>query len=241
MKIIVVKDYAAMSEQAFALIKELVTNNPKATIGFATGSTPIGLYQLMMADHQATGTSYQGITALNLDEYLGLPAGHAESYATFMRKNLFDGIDINLSQTYIPDGTASDPAAEAVRYEKLLSEHPVDLQITGIGSNGHIGFNEPGTPFTSRTSVVDLAASTIADNARFFADDLSQVPTQAISMGIASILSAKTVLLLASGENKAEAIYQAIKGPIIEQMPASSLQNHPDAIFILDEAAASKL
>ena len=241
MKIIVVKNYDELSEKAFEIVKELIIEKPEATIGFATGSTPVGLYKLMVKDHHLNKTSYQKMTAFNLDEYIGLPQSHQESYYTFMRTNLFNELDVNFDQVYIPAGDAADIVAEGTAYEALLDKSPIDLQILGIGTNAHIGFNEPNTPLDSLTGVVDLTKETIEANARFFENDESLVPTQAISMGIASILKAKSIILLASGESKAEAIYNTVHGEITAAVPSSVLQNHPDVTLILDEAAASKL
>ncbi len=241
MEVIVVKNYQELSEKAFEMLKALIIEKPDATIGFATGSTPVGLYQLMVKDHLINQTSYQKMTAFNLDEYIGLPQNHPESYYTFMRTNLFNTLDVNFDQVYIPAGDARDIVAEGQAYEVLLDKYPIDFQILGIGTNAHIGFNEPNTPLDSLTGVVDLTEDTIKANARFFENDPNQVPTQAISMGIASILKAKKIVLLASGASKAEAIYNTIHGPVTAEVPSSALQNHPNVTLIIDEAAASKL
>ncbi len=239
MKIIRTTDYEGMSDAAFAAVKEAVLADPKATLGLATGSTPLGLYKRMIADHAAAGTSYREIKTVNLDEYVSLPADHPQSYAYFMRKNLFDGLDIDPANTHIASGTA-DPGEECVRYNILLEALPRDLQILGIGSNGHIAFNEPGTPFGSVTHLVALAESTIRDNSRLF-EKAEDVPRYAITMGLSNIMHAKRILILASGENKKRAVSGLVKGPVTEDLPASILRLHPDCTLIVDEAAASLL
>ena len=239
-KVIVVENYEEMSDEAFKVIKETLIS-PKAVLGLATGSSPIGLYQRMIKDHKENGTSYQEVTTFNLDEYLGLPREHKESYYTFMHENLFDEIDIKEENIHIPNGSVTDIEKEAKEYEARMLAYDIDVQVTGIGTNGHIGFNEPGTPFDSVTHVVDLQEKTRLDNARFFENDMNQVPSQAITMGIASIKRAKKVMLLAAGENKADAIYGMIKGEKTIELPASALQDHDDVIVIVDKAAASKL
>ncbi|MBQ2711805.1 MAG: glucosamine-6-phosphate deaminase [Clostridia bacterium] len=240
MKVIVTKNYEEMSARAFEIMKEVVVSNPKAVLGLATGSTPIGLYDCMAEDHQKNGTSYKDIRTVNLDEYLGIGIESDQSYVYFMRKYLFSRVDIDLANTNLPNGKAEDPEAECARYNALLKTLPQDIQLLGIGSNGHIGFNEPGTPFDSVTHVVALAESTIRDNARLF-EDPNDVPKKALSMGIANILDAKKVLILASGANKAKAVYGMVKAEPDVNCPASALQNHPDVIVIVDEAAASLL
>jgi len=238
-KVIKTEDYDEMSDQAFEIVKEIVTAKPDCVLGLATGSSPIGLYERMVRDHQENGTSYADVKTVNLDEYLGLLIDHPESYFSFMQKNLFSGIDILPSNTYLPrDG--EDKLEQCKKYDEILDELEIDVQLLGIGSNGHIGFNEPGTAFDSKTHVVDLKESTRRDNARFF-DSIDEVPKQAITMGIGSILKAKKILLIASGENKADAIAAMINGPATTEVPASALQQHPDVTVIVDQAAASKL
>lgn len=239
-RVIKVKDYEEISQKAFEVLKELLDEKPDAVLGLATGSSPVGLYQLMIKDHQENGTSYKDVKTYNLDEYIGLPKEHPESYYTFMHRNLFDELDIPEENIHIPSNEG-DIYANCDEYNKLLDEANVDLQVLGIGSNGHIGFNEPGTSFDSVTHIVDLKESTIKDNARFFDDDISKVPTQAITMGISNVMSAKKILLVASGENKANAIQATVMGPVTENVPASVLQNHPDVVIIVDEAAASSI
>ncbi|MGN1077409.1 MAG: glucosamine-6-phosphate deaminase, partial [Candidatus Gallimonas sp.] len=183
---------------------------------------------------------YSRIRTANLDEYKGLPASHNQSYAYFMKKNLFDGLDLPAENTNIEDGMAADEEKECARYNAVLESLPRDLQLLGLGSNGHIAFNEPGTPFGSDTHVVGLAESTIRDNARLFADE-SEVPRKAFTMGIRQIMRAKKIVILASGANKAAAVRAMVQGEVTESVPASALQLHPDCVLIADEAAAAKL
>lgn len=237
MKIIRTEDYAEMSLQAGKLMAEKIRSNPRITLGLATGSTPKGLYQYLIKDHQENGTSYQDVKSVNLDEYIGLPANDVNSYLYFMRENFFNHVDINQNQTYVPNGAASDLDQECVRYEALIKElGGVDLQILGIGQNGHIGFNEPGTAFTTRTHIVTLDESTRQANSRFF-NSIDEVPTHALSMGIASILDSKEIILLASGEAKAKALAQLMNEGISEDFPASALKNHPNVTIIADKDA----
>ncbi len=240
MKVIVVKDYEEMSLKAFEVMADVVKNKPNAVLGLATGSTPIGLYKNMIKDHKENGTSYKNIKTVNLDEYAGLDYSSDQSYVYFMRSNLFDHIDIDLKNTNIENGKATDRQAECDRYNKLLEEMQQDIQVLGIGSNGHIAFNEPGTPFGSVTHIVDLAESTIKDNSRMFAS-IDEVPRQAFTMGLKNIMNAKKVLILANGANKAKAVYGLVKGEVTENLPASVLQLHPDVVVIADESAASLL
>ena len=188
-----------------------------------------------------TGPPIEQVKTVNLDEYIGLPAKDSNSYHYFMRQNLFNHIDINEDHTHIPNGTAADLEQECLRYEELINElGGVDLQILGIGQNGHIGFNEPGTPFSSQTHLVTLAQNTREANSRFF-NSIEEVPTQAITMGIASILESKEILLLVSGGNKAEALFKFINGEISEDFPASALKNHHNVTVIADRDACKYL
>lgn len=240
MIIIITKDYVGLSVRAAKVMLEVVKENPYAVLGLATGTTPLGLYAHMIADHEKYGTSYAHIRTVNLDEYKGLPKTHEQSYAYFMRKNLFDGLDIDPENTNIENGMAEDEEKECTRYDALLGRLPRDIQLLGLGSNGHIAFNEPGTPFGSGTHVVTLAESTVKDNARLF-DDISEVPRKAFTMGIRQIMQAKKILILASGANKADAVYKMAKGEVTEGVPVSVLQLHPDCILIADREAAAKL
>ncbi len=236
MNIIKVKNYDEMSDKALEVMLEVVRENPDAVLGLATGSTPLGLYARMARDHKENGTSYANCRAVNLDEYAGLPAAHEQSYAYFMRKNLFEHIDIKPENTHIENGTAPDADAECARYNALLSELRQDIQLLGIGSNGHIAFNEPGTPFDSVTHTVQLAESTIRDNSRLF-NSIDEVPRSAFTMGLSNIMNAKKVLILANGAGKADAVRELVKGEMRESVPATILQNHPDCTLICDEAA----
>lgn len=237
MKIVITKDYSEMSDKAFEVIKSTVVGNPRAVLGLATGSTPLGLYERMIRDHEENGTSYKEIKTVNLDEYIGLDSSNPNSYAYFMRKNLFDFIDIKPENTNIEDGMAKDFSAECERYNLLLSNLCQDIQVLGLGSNGHIAFNEPGTPFDSVTHVVSLAESTIRDNSRLF-DSIDDVPRRAFTMGLSNIMKAKKIIVLANGSNKAEAVYSLVKGEISEKIPATVLKRHDDCTLFCDEAAA---
>ena len=241
MKVIVVKNYEEASQKACEIMLDVVKNNPKANLGLATGSTPVRMYELMREDHKANGTSYKDIKTFNLDEYFGLAQSHPQSYHYFMCHNLFNGLDINMENVHVPKGQGNIDE-ECDHYNQLLKENPIDIQLLGIGSNGHIGFNEPGTAFDSVTHKVDLKESTIQDNARLFFDGkIDEVPRQAVSMGIANIMEAKSVLLIACGEGKAKAIYGMVEGPKSVDLPASCLQDHPNCTLVVDEAAASLL
>lgn len=238
MKVIVVKDYDAVSKEAFEVMKEVVTGKEDAVLGLATGSSPIGLYENMIQDHKENGTSYAKCQSFNLDEYVGIDRNYPESYWTFMHKNLFHGIDLPEDKVHVPYGNTKE---DCEAYEKAMENVSVDIQVLGIGANGHIGFNEPGTPFTEETHIVELTEKTRSDNARFFDNDINQVPTHAITMGIATIMKAKKILLVATGANKADAVAAMVNGPVDPVCPASVLQNHADVVVIVDEAAAAKL
>ena len=240
MKVITVKNYAELSALAADIICDLIVRNPSATLGLATGSTPLGAYSIMHDRFSRALLSFKHVKVFNLDEYAGLGSDSVNSYAHFMKVNLFDGTDMNIANFHIPCGAAKDLEEECRRYDRLLTANPRNLQLLGLGSNGHIAFNEPSTPFESRTHVVELAKSTIADNSRLFEYD-SQVPKKAITMGIADIMASERVLLLASGSNKAQAVLNMIRGEISVNCPASVLQRHRDATVIIDEDAASLL
>lgn len=240
MKIIIKESYEDLSKEAARVIKREMQKKPNLVLGLATGSTPIGLYKELIRRHKE-GLSFSQITTFNLDEYFGLDSSHSQSYHFYMQKNLFDHIDIKPKNIHIPDGTVKDVKRYCAEYEEIIKRvGGIDLQILGIGSNGHIGFNEPGSLFTSRTHLTKLTESTIKDNARFF-EKKEDVPRFAITMGIQTILEAKEIILLASGQNKADAVAKSIEGQITSQVPASILQKHPNSIFILDKAAASQL
>ena len=241
MKIIKVDNYEELSQIALEIFIGKIKQKPDAVLGLATGSTPLGLYKNLIEDHQKNGTSYQHIHTVNLDEYVGLSKDDPNSYHSYMMNNLFQYLDIPHNQIHLPHGDASDLAEECERYEHIFDRlGTVDLQVLGIGGNGHIGFNEPGTPFSSKTHVIDLKESTRQANARFF-NHIDEVPKQAITMGISTIMRSREILLLASGEAKAEATYKLIHGEMTEQLPASILQQHPAVTIIVDKAAASML
>ena len=241
MKFIVTEDYEAMSRTAARVISGYVSSHPDCVLGLATGSTPIGLYRCLVEDYEAGALSFKDVTSFNLDEYRGLDPQHDQSYRYFMNKNLFSRVNINIENTHVPDGTNLDAKACCEAYNTLLQNiGTVDLQLLGIGPNGHIGFNEPDDHFENGTHCVDLTEATIQANKRFFASE-EDVPRKAYSMGTGNIMSAKTVLLVANGKNKAKALAAAIKGPVTPQCPASILQFHPNAIIVADEDALSEL
>lgn len=233
MKIIRVKDSVEGAAVAFDLLKEKLATGAQ-TLGLATGSTPITFYENIVK----SDLDLSELRSINLDEYVGLGADNDQSYAYFMNHHLFQHKPFK--ESFLPNGLATDLEAEAKRYDDLIAQYPIDFQILGIGQNGHIGFNEPGTPFDETTHLVDLAENTIQVNARFFEKE-EDVPRQALSMGIASIMSAKSIVLMAYGENKADAIYGMVEGEPTPDLPASVLQNHPEVYVIVDEAAASRL
>ncbi|PKK86647.1 MAG: glucosamine-6-phosphate deaminase [Tenericutes bacterium HGW-Tenericutes-8] len=228
-------------DQAVAkLLIDQVLENPKCTLGLATGSTPIGIYQLLVKDHLKNQTNYEQVTTVNLDEYIGLPKTHGESYYNFMHRNLFSYINIQKDNIYLPDGLTDDLQLACENYNRVLSQFVPDIQILGIGTNGHIGFNEPNTPFDSKTHIIELAEKTRKDNARFF-NTMDEVPTHAITMGIQNIMDAKKIILVATGKQKASAVKAMISGPVNESIPASILQKHNNVEIFLDKEAASLL
>lgn len=240
MKVIIKKDANEVAQEALKVMKNIVVNNPKAVLGLATGSSPIGLYNNMIEDHKTNKTDYSDIKTVNLDEYVGLGIESDQSYVYFMQENLFKGLNIKSENINLPNGKASDMQAECARYTALLDNMPQDIQLLGIGSNGHIGFNEPFTSFSSTTHIVELEEGTRNDNARFF-ENLNAVPTHAITMGIKSIMNAKCILVVATGANKAKAVKAMVKGDVNEACPASILQKHANVIVIIDEKAAELL
>lgn len=233
MKVIRVNNQVEGGKKAFELLKAEMENGIK-TLGLATGSTPLSFYNELANSE----LDFSEMTSINLDEYVGLAAENDQSYHHFMQENLFQYKPFKKS--FLPNGLATDLQAEAKHYDQIIAEYPIDFQILGIGRNGHIGFNEPGTPFDMTTHIVDLTQDTIEANSRFF-DSMEEVPKQAISMGIHSIMQSKMVVLMAYGKDKADAINQMINGPVSEDLPASVLQNHPNVVVIVDEAAASEL
>ena len=233
MKVIEVANQIEGGQVAFDLLKEKLEQGAK-TLGLATGSSPLEFYKLI----RESDLDFSDMVSVNLDEYVGLTGEDPQSYRYFMQENLFNEKPFKVS--YLPKGNEDTAEEETAHYNEILAQHPVDLQILGIGRNGHIGFNEPGTPFDSQTHLVHLDQSTIEANSRFF-EKIEDVPTQAISMGIANILAAKSIILFAYGESKAQAIAGTVKGPKTESLPASVLQGHPDVVIIADQAALSLL
>ena len=241
MKIYCEKDYEAMSRRAANIMAAEIIRKPDCVLGLATGSTPVGAYKELIAMYKAGDVSFKEVRSVNLDEYKGLAPTHDQSYRYFMQDNLFNHVDIDPANTNVPNGLAEDAEAECVAYDKLVeSLGYADLQLLGIGNNGHIGFNEPDSSFTKATHVVDLTESTISANARFFAS-ANEVPRQALTMGIGCIMAARRILLVANGAGKADALYNTVCGPITPECPASILQLHGDVVIVADEAALSKV
>ncbi len=242
MKVIICKSEAQIAKEAYKIVQDRVMNHNAKVLGLATGSSPLGLYKEMIAGYQRGEVDFSDIHTFNLDEYVGLPSNHPQSYRRFMEENLFNAINLKKSNVDFLDGMTNNIDAECCRYEEAIEDFGgIKLQIIGIGRDGHIGFNEPGSSLTSRTRVIPLAPVTIADNARFFDGDAEQVPHWAITMGIGTILDSREIILLANGANKADAIKGMLEGPITSMNAASSLQLHNQVTVIIDEAAASKL
>ena len=241
MEVVICKTKEEASRLAADMVTALVKKNPKCVLGLATGSTPVEMYKALAADVKAKKVSFKNVKSWNLDEYWGLPGTHDQSYRYFMDKNLFDQIDINKKNTHVLNGLAKDWKKEVAAYEAAIKKAGgIDFQVLGIGSDGHIAFNEPGSSLASRTRLVSLTPQTIKDNARFF-KKAADVPKYALSMGVGTILEAKTVALLAFGANKADAIKGAVEGGVSQFCTASALQMHPDAMVFLDEEAAADL
>ena len=241
MKIYRVKNYEEMSRKAASIIAGQVALKPDCVLGLATGSTPIGMYKQLIEWYKEGNVDFSEVSSVNLDEYRGLPREHDQSYYYFMYNNLFKDINIDLARTNIPDGTNQDAEAECARYNQVIeSMGGIDLQVLGLGHNGHIGFNEPSSEFEKWTHCVDLTESTIEANKRFFAS-ADQVPRQAYTMGIKNIMQAKKILLLVSGGEKADILKASLTGPVTPQVPASILQLHNDVIVVADEAALGKM
>ena len=232
MQIVSCVDYADMSRKAARIIAAQVQLKPHCVLGLATGSTPVGTYKELTRFHRDEELDFSNVITVNLDEYYGLSPEHEQSYRYFMQHNLFKHVNIPLKNTHVPDGLTRDVARTCVEYDNLVSSlGGTNIQLVGIGDNGHIAFNEPNTVFVADTHLVDLNEDTIRANSRFFASE-AEVPRQAITMGMRSIFSAKLILLLASGPNKASAIARMIKGPVDPQLPASILQLHPNVMVI---------
>ncbi len=241
MKIIVTKNYEELSRKAGNLFASQLILKTNAVIGLATGSSPVGMYKELVRIYQAGDIDFDEVVSFNLDEYIGISPDNEQSYHYFMKENLFNHINIRPENIHIPSGIAVDMTVAASSYDKMIEEAGmIDIQILGIGNNGHIGFNEPDVKFEARTHIVELEQETIEANSRFF-DSIEEVPTQAISMGIKNIMQSRKIVLIASGEGKAKVVQQMIEGPITPELPASVLQLHPDVTVILDEEAASLL
>lgn len=241
MRVIRTENYEAMSAQVAALIAAQVIAKPDCVLGLATGSTPIGAYARLVEWRQKGGLSFAGVRTVNLDEYYELPPEHEQSYRHFMQINLFDHVDILPENTNLPDGLAPDPETECDRYDALIDAlGGCDLQLLGLGHNGHIGFNEPGPVFVLPTHLAFLTESTINANSRLFASK-EEVPRMALTMGIRGIMKAKRVVVAVSGADKAEAVARAFAGPVNPEVPASILQLHPDVVLVGDRAALSGL
>ena len=242
MKIIRTKDYADMSRKAANIISAQVIMKPDCVLGLATGGTPVGTYEKLVERYNEGDLDFSEVTSVNLDEYRGLPKDHPESYWSFMHRNLFDHVNIDPAHINLPDGTNLDAEAECKRYDEVIrSVGGVDLQLLGIGHDGHIGFNEPGEAFELETHCVDLTPATIEANKRFFDGNEDLVPKQAYTMGIKTIMQARKVLVVANGLAKAKAVKAVVSGPVTPECPGSILQMHPDCILVADEEALSLL
>lgn len=241
MEVIIVDDADAAALACAKVISELIESKPSSVLGLATGSTPIRLYRELIKLHQQNQLCFESVSTFNLDEYIGIEATNRLSYRNFMNSNLFEQINIDINKTHLPDGMAADPQKEGARYEETIrAAGGIDLQVLGIGSNGHIGFNEPSSSLASRTRVKTLTRSTISDNSKLLKSGEFQ-PHLAITMGIATILESRQLVLMATGEQKAEAVKATVEGPVSAMCPGSALQMHPHAKVIIDEAAAEKL
>lgn len=240
-QVLVLPSDAAASIKVAEIFDQAVRENPEIVLGLATGGTPVGCYRELVRRHREEGLSFASVTSFNLDEYVGLPPDHPQSFRHFMQTELFDHLDIESARTHVPNGMASDLASHAAAYEQAIRQAGgIELQLLGIGHNGHIAFNEPGASIDSRTRVVDLTETTIESNARFF-DRPDEVPRTAITMGIGTILEANRIVLLATGKDKSEAVRLSVEGPVHTDHPASLLRTHPDVTFVLDAPAASGL
>ena len=240
-RIYAAENYDEMSEKAARIIAAQVILKPDSVLGLATGSSPLGTYKCLIEGYEKGDLDFSRCSAANLDEYVGLAPTHDQSYRYFMQTNLFDHVNIDPANTNVPNGLASDPEAECERYNQVIrSMGGIDVQVLGMGHNGHIGFNEPGHAFELETHVVNLTERTIEANARFFASK-DEVPKRAITMGIKSIMQARQILVVVSGEDKAEIVKKAFYGPVVPEVPASILQMHPNVVLCGDKAALSKI
>lgn len=241
MKVVVTKDYTEMCKQASRIFAAQITLKPDSVLGLATGSTPVGMYKELIQMYNENRIDFSRVKTVNLDEYAGLSGDNDQSYRYFMNHNLFDHININKENTNVPNGTASDLEAECAHYEQVVeSMGGVDIQLLGIGNNGHIAFNEPCGEFPEKTHVIDLTQNTIEANARFF-NSMDEVPKKALTMGIGTIMKAKKIILLANGTKKAQTIHDMVYGPITPNVPASVLRLHPDVTVFVDEEAGALL
>lgn len=241
MKLYIVENYNELSKKAADILTSEINENKNLTLGLATGSTPEGMYAELVKNYEAGNIDFKDVTTFNLDEYYGLEKTHEQSYYYFMEKHLLSKVNVKKKNINIPDGMTDNVEKEASDYDKKIEDHGgIDLQVLGIGVNGHIGFNEPGDVFIGETHLVDLTPETLDANARFFSS-FEEVPKEAITMGMKSIFNAKKILLLASGENKADALKMTLEGPITPEVPASLLQLHENLIVIVDKKAGSKL
>jgi glucosamine-6-phosphate deaminase len=241
MEVIVKETYEQMSALAAQMIAELVRKKPRCVLGLTTGSTPVGTYQELARMHKEEGLDFSQVVTFNLDEYVGLKPTHDQSYRYFMNDNLFDHINIRKENTNVPDGMTGDITGGCALYEeKIFEAGGIDIQVLGIGGNGHIAFNEPGSSLASRTRVKTLTGETIQDNSRFF-DTIDDVPKYAVTMGIGTIMEARRIIILANKKSKAPGVAAAVEGPVTAMCPASVLQMHPAVTAITDKAAASML
>lgn len=241
MRVIVEKDRDQVGRRAAQFVAELVRRRPTCVLGLATGGTVLGMYAELVRMHREEGLDFSRVVSFNLDEYVGLGPTHPQSYRYFMQQQFFDHVNIDIRNTHVPDGRALDFEAHCEQYEKTIKEEGgIDLQILGIGGDGHIAFNEPGSSLGSRTRLKTLTAETVRDNARFFETE-AEVPRLAITMGVGTILESRRCLLLAAGESKAKAIRETVEGPVTAQVTASALQLHREVVAILDEEAARLL
>lgn len=240
MEVIVTSNYEELSEVAAEIIIDEMKENEEITLGLATGSSPVGVYQKLIQAHKAGLISFRNTKTYNLDEYIGLSENHNQSYYYFMFDNLFNHVDIKKENIHIPNGDKDNIIENINNYQKMLDENPRDIQVLGLGSNGHIAFNEPGTSFDSTTHSIELTKETREDNKRFF-DSIEEVPSHAITIGIKDIMAAKKIVIVANGEGKANTIKELLEGYRTEDFPASILLDHSDVTLVIDEAAASLL
>ncbi len=242
MEVIIQPTYAQLVAVSAEIIRDALEKKPNLVLGLATGSTPIGLYEILARMHKTEGLDFSLVTTFNLDEYVGIPPNHPHSYHTFMATHFFNAVNIPVENCHIPQSTAVAHEEFCAQYETaIVDAGGIDIQVLGIGKDGHIGFNEPSSSLGSRTRIKTLTQSTLEANAPHFGGTVEAVPKMAITMGVGTIMEAKQCLLLASGESKAEAITHAVEGPITAEVPASVLQMHPRTVVIIDEAAASQL